>query len=153
MRFILVLFLMLPAFAQQPPAEAKPEAQQAAPAPAAAAEEKAASPVPATESWITGYVDVGYRWVTDVKGNYQQYRSVVNLGEGPKLSAFDLTLKGKRLYDTLTLRGMGWGGDPYNTGHVDARKMKIYDFRFDYRNIAYFNAVPSFANSAAPNGL
>jgi hypothetical protein len=144
---------MLPAFAQQPPAEAKPEAQAAQPPAAAKEEEKATSPVPATESWITGYVDLGYRWVTDVQGNYQQYRSIVNLGEGPKLTAFDLALKGKRLYDTLTLRGMGWGGDPYNTGHVDARKMKAYDFRFDYRNIAYFNAVPSFANPTGPNGL
>jgi hypothetical protein len=149
---------MLPAFAQQPPAEAKPEAQAAQAQPAAAApatkeEEKAASPVPATESWITGYVDVGYRWVTDVQGSYQQYRSIVNLGEGPKLTGFDLALKGKRLYDTLTLRGMGWGGDPYNTSHIDARKSKTYDFRFDYRNIAYFNAVPSFANPSAANGL
>src|SRR5690349_16816374 len=160
MRILLIFTLMLPVFAQQPSAtpqqpqaEAKPEAPAQAAAAPAAKEEKAASPVPATESWISGYVDFGYRWVTDVQGNFQQYRSVVNLGEGPKLSAFDLALKGKRVYDTLTLRGMGWGGDPYNTGHVDARKMKAYDFRFDYRNIAYFNAVPSFANPSVPNGL
>lgn len=159
MRLILVLFLALPLFGQQPPAESKPEPQAPAAAkpdeakPAAAAEDKAASPVPAGESWVNGYVDFGYRWVGDVKGNLQQYRSVVNLGEGPKLFGFDLTLQGKKVYDTLTLRGMGWGGDPYNTGHVEARKMKLYDFRFDYRNIAYFNAVPSFANPTASNGL
>jgi hypothetical protein len=155
MRIPLVLFLALPLIAQQPPAEAKPEtpaAQTAAPA-APAAEDKAASPVPATESWVNGYVDFGYRWVTDVGGNFQQYRSVVNLGEGPKVFGFDLTLTGKRLYDTLTLRGMGWGGDPYNTGHIEARKGRLYDFRFDYRNIAYFNAIPSFANPTAPDGF
>jgi hypothetical protein len=142
---------MLPVFAQQPPEPAKPP-EKAAEAPAAPA---AASPAPSTESWITGSVDFGYRWVTDIGGSVQQYRSVVNLGEGPKLFGFDFTLQdpGKRLFDTLTLRGMGWGGDPYNTAHLDARKRKLYDFRFDYRNIAYFNAIPSFANPIAPAGF
>ena len=36
---------------------------------------------------------------------------------------------------------------------MDARKQGIYDFSFDYRNIAYFNAVPSFANPLAPAGF
>jgi hypothetical protein len=156
MRTLFVLFLALPLVAQQPPAEAKkpetPAAQTATQA-APAAEEKVASPVPATESWVSGYVDFGYRWVTDVGGNFQQYRSVVNLGEGPKITGFDLTLSSKKYYDTLTLRGIGWGGDPYSTAHVDARKNKLYDFRFDYRNIAYFNAIPSFANPIAPDGF
>jgi hypothetical protein len=158
MRLILALLLSLPAFAQTPPAAPKPEekaAQAQAPAETPKAEDKSASPAPATESWIDGYVDFGYRWVTDVRGNFQQYRSVVNLGEGPKLFDFDLTLQDpkKRFYDTLILRGMGWGGDPYNTASVSARKMKLYDFRFDYKNIAYFNAVPSYANPVAPAGF
>ncbi len=157
MRLLLVFLLTLPLVAQQqPPAEAKPEAPAAqAPdqAKPAAEEKAAASPVPATESWINGYVDVGYRWITDIGGNPQQYRSVVNLGEGPKVFGVDLTLQGKKLFDTLTLRGIGWGGDPYNTAHVDARKAKAYDFRMDYRNIAYFNAVPSFANPGGSNGF
>jgi hypothetical protein len=146
---------MLPLGAQQPPAQAKPEvpATQTPAEAKPAADEKTASPVPATESWITGYVDLGYRWVSDIGGNVQQYRSVVNLGDGPKVLGLDLTVQGKRLYDTLTLRGIGWGGDPYNTAHFDARKAKLYDFRIDYRNIAYFNAVPSFANPGGPNGL
>lgn len=158
MRLTPVFFLILPLFGQQTPVEVKPDSQ-AAPAkseqaPAVpAAEPQAASSVPATESWISGYVDVGYRWVTDVRGSYAQYRSIVNLGEGPKLFGFDLTMKSKKLYDELTLRGIGWGGDPYNTAHVDAHKTKFYEFRFDYRNIGYFNAVPSFANPSASNGL
>ncbi len=151
MRLLLVFLCMAPAFAQQPAEPAKPE-EKAAPA---KSDDKAASPAPSTESWINGSVDLGYRWVTDVAGSFQQYRSVVNLGEGPKLLGFDLTLQDpkKRLYETLTLRGMGFGGDPYNTAHVDARKMKVYDFRFDYRNIAYFNAIPSYANPIAPAGF
>jgi hypothetical protein len=78
---------------------------------------------------------------------------VVNLGEGPKLLGLDLTLRATKYYDTLTLRGMGWGGDPYNTAHVDVSKKKLYDFRFDYRNIAYFNAVPTYANPNGPSPL
>jgi hypothetical protein len=168
MRFILAVLLTLSAFAQQPPAPAKPEAQapltpaaaaeaaapQTKPAEATKSDDKAASPAPSTESWINGYVDLGYRWVTDVRGNVQQYRSVVNLGEGPKVLGFDLTLQDpkKRAFDTLTLRGIGWGGDPYTTAYLNARKMKLYDLRLDYRNIAYFNAIPSFANPNQPAG-
>jgi hypothetical protein len=164
MRILPVFLLTLAVFAQQPAQQTKP-VEQAAPAAAAPATEQAApaktedkaaaSPAPSTESWINGSVDFGYRWVPDVRGNFAQYRSVVNLGEGPKLFGFDLTLQDpkKRLYDSLILRGMGFGGDPYNTAHVDARKMKLYDFRFDYRNIAYFNAVPSFANPFSPGGF
>jgi len=158
MRLILVLFLVLPLFAQQPPTGATPEAQAAPTKPeqteaAAVAVPQGAAPVASTEWRVSGYVDIGYRWVTDVRGSYPQYRSVVNLGEGPKLFGFDLTLRGKKLYDTLTLRGIGWGGDPYNTAQVEMRRAKLYDFRFDYRNIAYFNAVPSYANPSAADGL
>ena len=53
-------------------------------------------PAPATEQWITGSFDFGYRWVTDVRGNFQQYRSVVNLGEGPKLFGLDFTITGSQ---------------------------------------------------------
>jgi hypothetical protein len=36
---------------------------------------------------------------------------------------------------------------------VDAKKKGIYDFRFDYRNILYYNALPAFANPSAPAGF
>lgn len=154
MRFLLALILMAPAFAQQPPAQAAPPAEvktDAKPADAKPAE----SPAPATESWINGSVDFGYRWLTNVNGNFQQYRSVVNLGEGPKLFGVDLTIQDpkKRLFDRIDTRAYGWGGDPYSTAHVDVRKSTFYDLNVDYRNIAYFNAIPSFANPAAPLGF
>jgi hypothetical protein len=99
-------------------------------------------PTPA-EDWLTGSVDFGYRWVGDA-GNFQSYRSVVNLGQGPKLTGLEFTILDpkKRLFDRLDARAYGWGGDPYSMAHVDARKQGIYDFSFDYRNIAYFNACP-----------
>ena len=159
MRLIFALLMAAPVFAQQTPPAAPPagdqkpaEAAAAAPAPAAQAA-PAPSPAPATDSWYTGYVDLGYRWVW-VGGNPTQYRTVVDLPEGPRVLGWDLTLQPKtKWFDVVNFRGMGWGGDPWTTLYLDARKKKVYDFRLDYRNIAYFNAVPSFANPNAPGGF
>lgn len=158
MRFLLAILLMAPSFAQQAAPQTKPE-EKAPVAPEKAApekkEEKSESPAPSKEQWLTGSFDVGYRWVTRVRGSYPSYRSVVNLGEGPKLNGLDFTIQDpkKRLFDRLDARAEGWGGDPYNTAHLNARKQGIYDFSADYRNIAYFNALPSFANPFAPAGF
>jgi len=144
---------MVPAFGQQPDPQSKPNDQPAQTA--AKKEEKTASPAPAGEQWLTGSVDFGYRWLTDIRGSFPEYRSVVNLGEGPKLTGLDFTIidPKKRLFDRLDANAYGWGGDPYNTAHLNARKQGDYDFTFDYRNIAYFNAAPSYANPFAPAGF
>src|SRR5579885_1197885 len=149
MRALLVLFLSLPLVGQQ--AAPKPEAQPAPaaqPKPAAPSEQQAASPVPAGEPVISGSVDFGYRWVSNVGGSLDAYRSIVNLGEGPKLTGLDFTVQDPkhRLFDRLDVRGYNWGDDPYTTAHISARKRSLYDFNFDYRNLAYFNYLPSFAD-------
>ena len=102
------------------------------------------------EQNITGSIDFGYRWVRDVRGNFDTYRSVVNLGEGPKLFGWDFSIQDpkKRFFDRIDTQGIGWGGDPWTTARLNARKMGIYDFRFDYRNIAYFNNRPVVRRSA-----
>ena len=112
-------------------------------------------PPPAENDWLSGYVDFGYRWVTGPGGNFQEYRSVVNLGEGPKLFGADFTIQDpkKRFFDVLTVRGIGWGGDPFTTAYIGARKQKLYDFHFDYRSLALFDAVPTFANPNSPMGF
>ena len=173
MRLLLAVLIAAPVFAQQeaPPAtaaQAPPAAQQNPPAqttpgqqtpptptPAQAATPAAESPAPKTEDWLTGYIDVGYRWLSGIGGNFAEYRSVVDLGPGPRLFGLDFTITDpkKRLFDRVTVRTFGWGGEPYTTGYLNARKQGIYDFTFDYRNIAYFNAVPSFANPLAPAGF
>ena len=43
------------------------------------------------------------------------------------------------------VRAYDWGDDPYATLHMDARKAKLYDFAADYRDIAYFDFLPSYA--------
>lgn len=138
---------------QKPAAEAK--AADAKPAEAKAEEAKKeeakpaeASPSPAAEQWITGNVEFGYRWRSDVGGDIRTYRSVANLGSGPKLFGADLLLtdpKG-RLFDTLSLFATTWGGDPNQTLRVDVNKRGVYRFQTDYRDIAYFNYLSSFAN-------
>jgi hypothetical protein len=145
MRLALALFVAIPLLAQT-------VAQPPSPTPAPA--DPAASPTPSTEPWITGTLDLGFRF-TSTGGNNDVYRSVVNLGQGPRLLGLDLTIVDpkKRLFDHLEVRANNWGGDPYNTLHVNASKQGIYDFNFDYRDIAYFNLLPSFADPLLGTGL
>jgi hypothetical protein len=119
------------------------------------AQQPAESPVPSAEPWLSGTLDFGYRVRSDVGGNSNVYRSVVNLGEGPKLFGLDVTFEDphKRLFDRLDVRANNWGGDPYNTAHLDARKQGAYNLSIDYRNIAYFNFLPSFANPSLERGV
>jgi len=141
MRIFLILALWTPVMAQEP----APKETAAAPPPATEAEERA----------ITGSLEIGYRARTDVAGSFDAYRSVVNLGEGLKLLGAEFTVADprKRLFDRLEVRGYNWGDDPYSTLHVTARKERLYDFTADYRNIAYFNALPSFADPLLERGV
>jgi len=106
------------------------------------------SPKPVEEKKLSGSLDVGYRWNSDVGGDFNTYRSVVNLGEGPKLLDLGLHFEnpGGKYLDELTVSAANWGGDPYNSARIDAEKSGAYRFLFDYRNISYFNFLPSFAD-------
>ena len=143
--------------AKQTPAPSKETRSPGYPAketPAPAKETPAASPAPSDEQLFTGSMEVGYRWRTGVGGSLDTYRSVVDLGSGPKLLGTDFTLldPSKRLFDRVDVRAQNWGDDPYSTAHVSARKAGWYDFSADYRNMAYFNALPSFANPMLTGG-
>ena len=125
--------------------------QQAAPATAV----PATSPVPSEEMTVAGWVELGYQWRSDVGGNFDAYRSLVNLGSGPKLlgTEFSITDPAHRLFDEVRVRAYDWGDDPYATLHLDARKAKLYDFAADYRDIAYFDFLPSYADPSLGNGI
>ncbi len=143
---VLLLALALPLRAQE--AQEKKE-----PVPEAAAA-PAAEIAPAETSWKLS-LEAGYRWNQGVQGNFNIYRSVVNLGEGPRVTSLDLTYQGKPngWLDQMNIRATGWGGDPYNWAHFDAVREKLYRLNIDYRNIAYFNNLPSFANPQLTNGI
>jgi hypothetical protein len=156
MRVLLTVALFLPLAAQTPPVT--PPAPTAPPtaAPAATPDTNAGtSPVPSTEPDISGWIDVGYRWRTNVNGSLETYRSIVNLGAGPKLFGADFTLTDpkKRLFDTMHVRAAGWDGDPYGSFHLDAVKSKLYQFNADYRDLAYFNNLPSYADPLLGRGI
>jgi hypothetical protein len=132
MRLPAAIVLCLPLLAQQ---ASTPKAEQ-----------------PDAESQLS--IEAGNRWITDVKGNYDAYRSVVNLGEGPKVFGLDLSLRGSyKLFDKLDAHGNSWGGEPYTTARVDAERSRAYRLSVDYRNFAYFNALPSFADLGISSGV
>ena len=72
----------------------------------------------------------------------------MNLGSGPKLFGADFTITDpkNRLFDQIQVRAYGWGDEPYETLHVDVKKKKLYDFNADYRDMAYFDFLPSYAD-------
>jgi hypothetical protein len=147
MRLLAAFLLLIPLVAQEAakpaPDAAKPSDQPAPP-----------PPEPTGDSWLEGSIEVGYRWIPNMDGNFDAYRSVVNLGEGPKLLDADFTLlnPSKILFDRADVHATSWGGDPYNTLRVDIKKDKFYRLFADYRNIAYFNFLPSYADPTLNQG-
>jgi hypothetical protein len=132
---------------------AQPAPPQPTPEEAPAAAEEVPPPTP--ERKLTAEVEGGYRFVQDVGGNQSVYRSIVNLGDGPKLFQGRASYRnpGARWIDRLEVQAHSWGGEPYNTGRLEAGRSGAYALRIDYRNIAYFNALPSFANPLLAEGL
>lgn len=149
---LMALAQVAPAPAPAPAATPAPAVTEAAPAAPAA---EAPSPVPSSENWLTGYVEVGYRSQTGIAGSEATYRSIVNLGEGLKLSATDFTIidPKKRLFERLRIRAYDWGGDPWSSFHIFAEKRGIYKFLGDYRNLTYFNNLASYADPTLPRGV
>jgi len=130
-------------------------AQTAPPAPAPGTQATPASPVPSEQPWLTGWIDLGYRWEAGVGGSFGAYRSFVNLGSGPKLLGTEFTIADpkRRLFDQIHVRAYNLGDDPYETLHLDARKAKLYDFNADYRNMALFDYLPSYADPLLSRGI
>jgi hypothetical protein len=148
MKLLLMTVITAPLFAQQ--------AAPTPPAAPAAAAAPAQSPVSTTENWLTGYIELGYQGRTGVAGSLSTYRSIVDLGSGPKLlgAEFTVTDPKKRFFDHIDVRAFDWGDDPYSTLHVDAVKQGLYRFDADYRSMAYYNNLPSFADpSLAVRGI
>jgi hypothetical protein len=135
---------------------APPPVATPAPAPAAqSATSDATSPVPSTEPVLTGWIDLGYRWRTDVGGSFDAYRSIIDLGSGPKLigTDFKLTDPKHRWFDQIQVRADSWGDEPSSSLHVEAKKSSLYDFSASYRDFAYFNFLPSYADPLLGSGI
>jgi hypothetical protein len=149
MKALLLILGALPLLAQQPTA---PPATLAT-APVAASD--APSPAPSTEPELTGWIDLGSRWGTGVGGSFDTYRSIINLGSGPKFLGADFTLTDPKhkWFDTIQMRADSWGDEPSSSVHVEAKKSGVYDFNADYRDFAYFNFLPSYADPLLGSGV
>ncbi len=114
-------------------------------------------PAPIFGMDTTGTFDLGYRWNTGLRGSQDLYRSLVNVGDGPRLLGANLTMNSPlgtgKYIDRLQLNASAWGGDPYNTLRLFAEKTGAYQFSFDYRKVDYFNFIPSFANPLLGQGI
>ncbi|WP_321474869.1 hypothetical protein [uncultured Paludibaculum sp.] len=147
MRIWLALLLPLTLLAQESAdtKEAKTEKKD---------EKAAESPQPQKEKELTGYIDLGARWVGHA-GDFSTYRSLVNLSQGVRLLGMDVSYEpsGSRLFDSLRIQGYNWGGDPYNTARLDLLKRGKYRYTGNYSNIAYYNNLPSFADVTANRGV
>lgn len=160
MRYRIASLTVLAAFAgclsaqdQSKPADQaapKDEQKQETPAQpnATAAPGPAAAPAPAAEQNFTGNIEFGYRFIPNISGSFNTYRSVVDLGEGPKLFGADATIlnPNRRVFDRLDLHLTTIGDDPYETAKLDVSRRNTYRLTVDWRNIAYFDYLPSFAN-------
>jgi hypothetical protein len=148
-RLLLPLALCVALFAQQAQ-ENKEEQKKEEPQKEEA--KPAGSPTPAPEGTFSGFIEICARAITNVRGDYPTYRSLVNLAEGLRLPALELNFQkpGARLLDSMHLSANSWG-DPYNTARLDAGKQNLYRFVGSYSNVAYYNYLPSFANPQIPS--
>jgi len=108
LRTIALLMPLVLFAAQEPkPAEAKKEE------PKQETKAEAAATPDAEKTW-SGWVEVGARWRSDVSGDMNTYRSIVNLTEGFRMPSMDVNYKGLtggRL-QTFRLSAGNWG-DPF----------------------------------------
>src|SRR5580658_5491328 len=163
MKALLVMLMVWPILAQPPatPAPSTPPAPATTPAPAQVTtpapttNPAPVSPVPSTEPVLTGWIDLGYRWSTGVGGSLDTYRSIINLGSGPKFLGADFTLTdpSHKWFDMIQVRADSWGDEPSSSLHVEAKKSGVYDFNADYRDFAYFNFLPSYADPLLGTGV
>ncbi|MBL8211705.1 MAG: hypothetical protein JNK87_13380 [Bryobacterales bacterium] len=136
---------------EAPKAEAKPEAAAGEAKP----EEKPAEAAAEPEKPFTASFELGARWNAGVGGNLDTYRSMVNLGEGPRLLNWEMRLNKSTFkgVEKAHFRGSGWGGDPSSWLQFAIEQSKWYRLTLDHRSTAYFSALPSFANPQLERGI
>ena len=132
---LLICLLLTPLLCAQETASPEPAKETASPEPA----KEPPAPAPVFGMDTTGTLDVGYRWNVGLRGSEDLYRSLVNLGEGPRLLGANLTMSSPlgagKYVDRIQLNASAWGGDPYNTLRLFAEKSGVYQFSFDYRKV------------------
>jgi hypothetical protein len=101
------------------------------------------------ESPLRMETELGYRAIPLQKGDFATYRSLVNLGEGPRLLNGTVTYEGKT---RLLLTGSGLG-DPFHTLRASAFREGMYEATVQSRSFLYYNFLPSFGNALLDRGI
>jgi len=90
---------------------------------------------------FTGNIFVGYRTV-NVGGTENKYKEDINLQKGPRLFDFNFALEPngdlKQYVDKVDFSMSNFGGDPFESMHLNVRKYGRYDFRFLHTKSTYF---------------
>ncbi len=137
----------------QPPS---PAAGKSGCAPPPAASAAAASPVPSTETWLHRLhrpgLSLAHRRRRQLR-HLPQYRQSRLGTEADRRRLHHSPIPSIALFDQIRVRASGWGDEPYETFHLDAKKSKLYDFSADYRDIAYFDFLPSYADPLLARGI
>ena len=99
------------------------------------------SAVEAQEGSFSGELMIGYRNV-DIGGQELKYREDLNLEDGPRLFGLRFELQPgeglNRALDVLRFDLSGFGGEPFETLAVQAKKHGRFDFQYDRRRSEYF---------------
>lgn len=93
------------------------------------------------EKRFYGSLSFGYRAV-ETNGADFKYKEDINLEKGIRLFNLDLHYiadeKLKKLFDRIDLSLSNYGGDPFETFRLSARKYGKYTFQYDRKKSAYF---------------
>lgn len=98
-------------------------------------------------------IELGYRY-TNLTGNQDNYDTLVNLHQGPRLLNYSMDAGSLNhhgaLFDTLSFYMFGLGGDPNNVATLRASKNRWYNFDATFRRDKYFFGYNLLANPLNP---
>ena len=91
---------------------------------------------------IVNSFETGYRF-RSFGGNFDQYRSTVNYGDGIRLLGSSLTINSRdghgKYFDEIVLTTQGLGNDPYESATLRVQKNRLYRYDMIWRLNDYFN--------------
>ncbi|MGC1188731.1 MAG: hypothetical protein WA871_15205 [Candidatus Acidiferrales bacterium] len=110
---------------------------------------------PANNYTIQQSIEIGYR-DSMIGGNINNYDTFENLGSGPRLLNYTLSMHAVNhkgiLFDDLSFSSFGYGGDPNDVSRLSIDKNKWYDFRAMFRRDKNFWDYSLLANPLNPTG-
>lgn len=122
---------------------------------AAPQEAGTASGIDAGNYHLQSSVEAGWRY-SNFTGNLANYDTFVNLHEGPRLLNFSFNARSLNhqglLFDSLSLNGFGFGGDPDSVARLRMAKNRWYELDALFRRDKYFWDYNLLANPLNPAG-